>query len=237
MTQAAPGKSARRLAIRPRLALFLLGLALIAGIARLSFDREWLDALTIGFDIAATGFVLSFLSLRNDHTREAIQRHASEFDLGTSLLPLFVGLLALALFFAIGGELAAARCADGLALAKLMLALVLAWAMLNLVFMLHYAHLHYGGDPSIAAFAFPGPDEPDYWDFLYFSVTAGMSFAASDVDVTARKARHSVVFHCLLAFLFNIGALAFTINVLAGGDCRAAQASAAKPVAGHFGPA
>ena len=65
-------------------------------------------------------------------------------------------------------------------------------------------------------FEFPGTAEPDYWDFLYFSFTAGMSFAASDVNVTRGRVRRIVVLQCLLSFIFNIGVLAFSINVLAG---------------------
>jgi uncharacterized membrane protein len=30
--------------------------------------------------------------------------------------------------------------------------------------------------------------------------------------------RRSVIFHCLAAFVFNLGILAFTINVLGGGS-------------------
>ena len=63
---------------------------------------------------------------------------------------------------------------------------------------------------------FPKCDEPDYWDFLYFSYTLGMTFQTSDVDITSRHIRKVVVGHCLAAFVFNLGVLAFTINVLGG---------------------
>ena len=96
----------------------------------------------------------------------------------------------------------------------------LGWLFTNLIFMMHYAHMHYnpGPEPGLDAggFDFPATNDPDYWDFLYFSFTAGMSFAASDVNVTRGEVRRIVVLQCLLAFFFNIGALAFTINVLAG---------------------
>jgi hypothetical protein len=86
--------------------------------------------------------------------------------------------------------------------------------------MMHYAHMHYSPDRDgihdRGGFEFPGTAEPDYWDFLYFAFTAGMSFAASDVNITRGGIRRVVVLHCLLSFLFNIGALAFSINVLAG---------------------
>jgi uncharacterized membrane protein len=44
-----------------------------------------------------------------------------------------------------------------------------------------------------------------------------MTFQTSDVSITATPMRRTVLFQCLAAFLFNLGILAFTINVL-GGD-------------------
>ena len=39
----------------------------------------------------------------------------------------------------------------------------------------------------------------------------------SDVEVTDQRTRKVVAFHCLAAFAFNIGVLAFTVNLLASG--------------------
>jgi uncharacterized membrane protein len=41
-----------------------------------------------------------------------------------------------------------------------------------------------------------------------------MAFATSDVQITSHHVRKVVTIHCLAAFAFNIGVLAFTINVL-----------------------
>ena len=41
-----------------------------------------------------------------------------------------------------------------------------------------------------------------------------MTFQTSDCDVTAPAIRRVVVGHCLAAFVFNLGVLAFTINAL-----------------------
>ena len=59
-------------------------------------------------------------------------------------------------------------------------------------------------------------DPPGYADFVYFSFTLGMTFQTSDVAITDAALRSVVTFHCLAAFVFNIGVLAFTINVLGG---------------------
>ena len=96
--------------------------------------------------------------------------------------------------------------------------LVLAWLFSNMVYALHYAHLAYTKpDLGCSGFDFPGTPQPVYWDFVYFAFTCGMAFATSDVQVTGEHVRKVVTAHCLAAFAFNIGVLAFTINLLASG--------------------
>ena len=43
-----------------------------------------------------------------------------------------------------------------------------------------------------------------------------MTFQTSDVEITQTRVRVVVTLHCLAAFVFNLGVLAFTINVLGG---------------------
>jgi uncharacterized membrane protein len=98
--------------------------------------------------------------------------------------------------------------------------LVLTWLFSNIVYALHYAHLFYldgadGGDAG--GIDFPGCTTPDYWDFLYFSLTLGMTFQTSDVTISSRAVRRVVLGHSLAAFVFNLGIIAFTINVIGGG--------------------
>jgi len=63
---------------------------------------------------------------------------------------------------------------------------------------------------------FPGTPEPHFSDFCYFSLTAGMTFEASDVAVTSTALRKLVATQTVLAFFYNIGVLALTINMVAG---------------------
>ena len=99
--------------------------------------------------------------------------------------------------------------------------LALAWLFSNTIYALHYAHLYYADADDDQAddkgLDFPKCDEPDYWDFLYFSFTLGMTFQTSDVEISSRRVRRVVLGHTMAAFVFNIGVLAFTINVLGGG--------------------
>ncbi|MDE2597701.1 MAG: DUF1345 domain-containing protein [Sphingomonadales bacterium] len=180
------------------------------------------DSLVTGFDLAALAFIASLWPLRRDHTEAQMRDHAARNDANRTMVLLITGVVMLAMIYAIRGELPHAKNGDPGSIIKLVATLALAWGFTNLVFMLHYAHMHYapgqGGKPIRGGFDFPGTPDPDYWDFLYFAFTAGMSFAASDVNVTRGEVRRVVVLHCLLSFVFNIGVLAFSINVLAGGS-------------------
>ena len=98
--------------------------------------------------------------------------------------------------------------------------LLLIWVFANTVFTLHYAHAWYlpdartGGDAG--GLAFPDTETPTYGDFAYFAFTLGMTFQTSDVAITGAKLRHAVLLHSFGAFLFNIGVIAFAINVIGG---------------------
>ena len=90
-------------------------------------------------------------------------------------------------------------------------------AVLEHVYALHYAHMFYlkgeAAGRMPAGSTFPSTKEPDYWDFIYFSFTLGMTFQTSDIDITSRAIRRVSIGQCLAAFVFNLGMLAFTINI------------------------
>lgn len=204
----------------PRFVLFVV--TMIAGtLIRFGWKGgTWGNATVLGFDLGVVLFAISLWPLTRDHTAEQMRVHASQNDANRAMVLLITGFAVMAILTAITAELPAAHHGNIAAIVKLVGTLALAWGFLNLVFMMHYAHMHYArsadGKTDRGGFEFPGTTEPDYWDFLYFSFTAGMSFAASDVNLRCGRMRRVVVLHCLLAFLFNIGALAFSINVLAG---------------------
>lgn len=182
--------------------------------------KQAADAIVVGFDIAVLVFAASLWPLGRDRGAAIMRRHARENDANRALVLIVTGIVSLAILLAMAVELPEARSGQTLAKLELLGTLALGWLFTNLVFMLHYAHMFYRDDPATGrisgGFNFMGTSEPDFWDFLYFAFTAGMSFAASDVDVTSQAARKVVIAQCLLSFLFNIGALAFCINVLAG---------------------
>ena len=109
----------------------------------------------------------------------------------------------------------------GARLALAGLTVVTSWMVTHVVFALHYAHHYYGdgpapGDDDRGGLAFPGDEQPDYWDFLYFSFVVGMTCQVSDVQVTSPAMRRITLIHGVLSFFFNTVILALSVNLLAG---------------------
>ncbi|PWU25091.1 MAG: DUF1345 domain-containing protein, partial [Candidatus Rokuibacteriota bacterium] len=95
--------------------------------------------------------------------------------------------------------------------------ILLSWALIHTIFALHYAHEFYDERAGLGGgMAFPGDDdEPDYWDFVYFSFVIGMTSQVSDVGITSKHIRRTVAAHGIVSFLFNAALLALTVNIAA----------------------
>ena len=169
-----------------------------------------------GFSIAAAVFLVTISTLLRSGEAAQIRAQAKRNDANRAVLLAITGATMLVILTAVTKEAGGRH--DLPTSALLVGTLVLAWLFSNTIYAVHYAHLYYGdadetGDDD-KGIDFPECDEPDYWDFVYFSFTLGMTFQTSDVDITSRRVRRIVTGHCLAAFVFNIGVLAFTINVL-----------------------
>lgn len=203
----------------PRFIAFVVLLPLSMALWRVVQPHSsWQDALAMGFDLAAIIFLIALLPLLRSFSVDDMRRHAEQNDANRSLILVVSTLLALVVLAAISGELSAARGGDRLAMGKLLLTLALAWLFANSVYALHYAHAFYFGSGEQGGhrggIEFPGTKTPDYADFAYFAFTLGMTFQTSDVQITAPDVRRLVLVHGLVAFAFNIGVIAFTINAL-----------------------
>ncbi|WP_176597066.1 MULTISPECIES: DUF1345 domain-containing protein [Sphingobium] len=179
----------------------------------------WHEAVMAGFDVAALAFILSAWPLL-DADPDAMRRKAADNDANRQLMLLLTGIVSVVILIAVGVAVSQHGGHSVAAIALLLGTLALAWLFSNLVYAMHYAHIFYlaggkGGDSG--GLDFPDTREPGYWDFLYFAFTLGMTFQTSDVAVTNGEMRQTALFHCLAAFVFNLGILAFTINVLGGG--------------------
>jgi len=97
-----------------------------------------------------------------------------------------------------------------------MVTILLSWAFMHTIFALHYAHEFYGEgrDTKVGGLVFPGTGEPDYWDFLYFSLVIAMTSQVSDVQISSRSIRRLATIHGAISFFFNLTVLALTVNMV-----------------------
>jgi uncharacterized membrane protein len=200
----------------PRFLAFLAALAVGFPVA-FTYMANWALASMAAFDFAAVIFLGLCVPLLGTREARVIREHARANDANRILLLTITGIVTAILLIAVAAE-AVGRNPHTMTKALIIATLALAWLFSNTVYALHYAHLVYmNPDGGCVGLEFPRSAEPVYWDFVCFSFTCGMAFATSDVIVTETHMRKIVTIHCLAAFGFNIGVIAFTINLLASG--------------------
>ena len=200
----------------PRFIAFVL-LTIVGGLIGVP-RLGWAQGAMAGFDAAAILFFVSIAPLFND-VADQMRQSAKKNDANRAGLLAITGIVMGVVLASVASELMQDGRPKPMEIALIVGTLSLAWLFSNVIYALHYAHLFYSGDKGEDArgVEFPKTDEPDYWDFLYFSTCLGMTFQVSDMNITSGRVRRVVMFHCLAAFVFNLGIVAFTINVLGGG--------------------
>jgi uncharacterized membrane protein len=191
----------------------LVGCVLFAGT-----DWRAPTKLLLAWDVIVTLYLAMTFALMARATVGEIRHRAGIQDEGAfALLFVTVGA-ALASLAAIIAELGApgsGRVTDVLETALAMGTILLSWAFMHTIFTLHYAHEYYGdgGDGQIGGLKFPGGGQPDYWDFLYFSLVVAMTSQVSDVAITSKAIRRLVNIHGIISFFFNFTVLALMVNM------------------------
>ncbi len=94
------------------------------------------------------------------------------------------------------------------------LAVASSWALIQVDYMVRYAHVYYA-DPE-GGIDFNQEEEPMYSDFAYFSVGLGMTYQVADTNVSTNGIRRIVIAQTLLAYLFGAVILATVINLVTG---------------------
>jgi len=178
----------------------------------------WAEGAMAAFDFAALIFFASIVPLLDDEA-DAMRQSACQNDANRAGLLFTTGIVMGVILAAVWSALAQHGQPRGWEIALIIGTLCVAWVFSNLIYALHYAHLFYTdiGGQDARGVEFPRTAEPDYWDFLYFSTCLGMTFQVSDMTLTSGRLRRVVTFHSLAAFVFNLGVIAFTINVLGAG--------------------
>jgi len=153
----------------------------------------------------------------------ATQRRVQVIDPGSFALFVLVTAASCASIVAVALAVDSAKGLAGearwLHLGLAMVSLAASWLLMQAMFALRYAHLFYlptaaSGEPA-RGLVFPGGQDPDYLDFVYFSAVAGMTSQVSDVAAVSRRMRRFILLHGLLSFGFNLVVLALAVNVFA----------------------
>ena len=86
--------------------------------------------------------------------------------------------------------------------------MICAWLLLHLGYARFYSQW--------TGLRFPATEEPLLSDYLYFAVTVGVSFAASDVEVRSHRLRWHVMVHSIVSFFYNAIVLAVAVSIITG---------------------
>ena len=182
---------------------------------------EWRLAsrLLVAWDVFVGLYLVLALQMMASADARRMRRRARMQDEGqTAILALttFAALATLGAIFA----LLSGSAPHGREPADLMLAVLtifMSWALTHTIFALHYAHEYFDENEGRGGgMNFPNNEgDPDYWDFMYFSFTIGMCAQVSDVGVSCKPIRRTVLGHSIISFVFNTALLALTVNIAA----------------------
>ncbi len=202
----------------PRLFL-AAGVAIAVMVAGHFAGARPVTAILVGWDAGVIVFLAAVVELARSADTDDIRRNAARQDVGQFVVLTLSAVAALASVIAIYAEVS--QGGDGpianWRLALGVVTIILSWFFVHIMFAVHYAHEYYGPSrDQPGGLLFPGEDsEPDYRDFFYFAITVGMSTQVSDVSVTNRRVRKTVLAQGIVAFWFNVAVLALLINIAA----------------------
>jgi uncharacterized membrane protein len=201
-----------------------LSTAIVAGIATgLALPAQWspITRALIGWNLTVWSYLLlmGWLMMRASHARvRAIAEQEDESAVAVLAIMSFAAIASLA---AIILELSTVK---DLSLSHRLMRYAFtgstifgSWCLVGAIFTFHYALLFYQSPFEQRALRFPDNEQnPNYWDFLYFSFTIAVAVQTSDVSVMTRSMRKTVLAQSILSFLFNAAILGFSINIAAG---------------------
>ncbi len=212
----------------PNVRFRLLLSIVLAGIVAIALPR-WISPSANMLCVGDTGmmcFLLLTWRAMVTTPPKVMRNHAQQEDVGRFIILSLVLGSALLSLMALAYLLKTTKGSVGLILIVhlgLSIATILiTWSLVHTIFALHYARDYYRDghtrlkDCQVNGLMFPNEEEPDYWDFLYFSFIIGMTAQVSDVSITSRRLRKLALFHSVLSFFFNTAILAMSINIIAG---------------------
>ncbi|HSC76044.1 MAG TPA: DUF1345 domain-containing protein [Pseudomonadales bacterium] len=212
----------RQVRARPRLLLSILFAAVIYCFLSTDLVSQPTTRLLLTWNGGVCLYLLlaGIMIIKSSH--EHIHSYALAQDEGKLVVLTSVILATIACLAAIFADLVTVSALHGkLKYAHIILAVMTvasSWCFIHLMFSFNYAHDFYinknqGFDGGLQ---FPGTENPDYADFLYFACIIGTSGQTADVSFSSQSMRRIGMIHCVLAYAFNTTVLALTINIASG---------------------
>jgi uncharacterized membrane protein len=193
--------------------------AAIGVAAMLALPASPITRMLLGWDLGVLIYLAAAAVVMTQCSSvSAMRSNAAAQDEGAFAILVLSVVAAIASLGAIFAELSTIERTSpgyGLFVALAIGTVVLSWAFTHTIFALHYAHAFYGEHLRKSGLKFPGDDNPDYWDFIYFAFVIGMTFQVSDVAITHKSIRRLVVGHGALSFFFTAAIISVTVNIAA----------------------
>ncbi|HKA99886.1 MAG TPA: DUF1345 domain-containing protein [Methyloceanibacter sp.] len=172
------------------------------------------------WDVGVICFLASVYWMVSHSDAAIIRQQSAMQDEGRNLVLIgaigaVVISIAVILMWLSGGTSAGSPRARDVAL--VFLTIPLSWVFIHTIFMLHYAREFYAEHRGTGGgLRFPGDEQPNYWDFVYFAFGVGMAAQVADVAVTSKPLRHIVLIHSIVSFVFNVTLIAMAVSIVGG---------------------
>lgn len=208
-------RSAR--AKRTRLRFVLMIVTGVAAAVATGIWGQWIYAPAAGWAVAAVVYNVSVWTVITPMKADQTRSHATDEDPRRSTADLLILCAAVGSLAAVVLVMIGAKDAHGFD--KFMLALLAlvgaaaSWLLVHTLFTLRYAEVYYTSDPP-QGIEFNQKEPPQYTDFAYMAFSLGMTYQVSDTSITTRAMRSAALRHSLLAYVFGVGILATTINLV-----------------------
>jgi uncharacterized membrane protein len=168
--------------------------------------------ILIGWDAGVALYLLLIYRITAHASIAWIRKRAAVNDEGAVALLVLTTAAGIASLAAVVAELGHAPNPYQIALG--IGTILLSWMFVHTMFALHYAYEFYADRDKSGGLMFPGNADPDYWDFLYYSLVVAMTAQVSDVQITSKTIRRMTTLHGVISFFFNLTVLALTVNIV-----------------------
>ena len=200
--------------------LLLIALVGVASFFILSSTPLIMIRLTISWIIASELYILSTFLMIYFSTKENIIHLAEKEDDGAIFILLIIllgSITSLVAIVMIMTDMKSLMISDAVKLTGLvLLTYISSWFLIHTAFTLHYAHVYYQDYEKTKQppLIFPDTINPNYIDFLYFSMLIGMTCQTADVNIASTRMRYLAMIQGFTAFIFNTTLLVLIINLI-----------------------